>query len=143
MAAGAAGAGVTETAIQVGQEALGGQVDPGDIAAATVRSGADPGAPHELLAYERARRADIGTRSFAVDLLNRSLISNVLPVQALRGLGLFALGSFGPLRRRLMREGIGATGNLPSLMREPQGADRQNSPPSTRPEDAHMRQYAG
>ena len=114
-----------------------------DIAAATVRSGADPGAPHELLAYERARRADIGTRSFAVDLLNRSLISNVLPVQALRGLGLFALGSFGPLRRRLMREGIGATGNLPSLMREPQGADRQNNPPSTRPEDAHMRQYAG
>jgi 2-octaprenyl-6-methoxyphenol hydroxylase len=43
-----------------------------------------------------------------VDALNRSLLSDFLPLQGLRGAGLFALGRIAPLRRALMRQGLGA-----------------------------------
>ncbi len=67
--------------------------------------------------YETARRADLTSRSMAVDLLNRSLLSDFLPVQALRGLGLHLLGSVGPLRRAVMREGVMPRASQPRLMR--------------------------
>jgi 2-octaprenyl-6-methoxyphenol hydroxylase len=38
--------------------------------------------------YDRERRADVMSRTIAVDLLNRSLLSGFLPVQGLRGFGL-------------------------------------------------------
>ncbi len=69
---------------------------------------ADPGAAAALATYDRRRRADLRLRSTAVDLLNRSLLTDFLPVQAARGLGLFALGQFPALRRAVMRFGIGA-----------------------------------
>lgn len=77
----------------------------------------DPGADAALSRYETARRADLASRSMAVDLLNRSLLSDFLPVQAARGLGLHLLGSLGPLRRALMREGVTPRASQPRLMR--------------------------
>jgi 2-octaprenyl-6-methoxyphenol hydroxylase len=68
-------------------------------------------------AYDRRRRADIATRSVAVDLLNRSLLSDFLAVQGLRGLTLYALDRIGVLRRAAMREGVAPRGGLPALMR--------------------------
>ncbi|MCB1385415.1 MAG: FAD-dependent monooxygenase [Nitratireductor sp.] len=56
-------------------------------------------------AYHAARAADIHSRTASVDLLNRSLLSGFLPVQAARSFGLYALSSLGPLRRLAMREG--------------------------------------
>ncbi len=56
--------------------------------------------------FDGRRRADILSRTASVDLLNRSLLSNFLPVQALRAAGLHLLSSAGPLRGLLMREGI-------------------------------------
>ena len=44
--------------------------------------------------------------TISVDLLNRSLLSDFLPVQALRGLGLHLLANVGPLRRLVMRGGM-------------------------------------
>jgi 2-octaprenyl-6-methoxyphenol hydroxylase len=43
---------------------------------------------------------------FAIDLANRSLLSDFLPMQTLRAAGLHLVGSFGPLRRIAMREGL-------------------------------------
>ena len=43
--------------------------------------------------YDRRRRADIMSRTVSVDLLNRSLLSDFLPVQMLRAAGLQALAS--------------------------------------------------
>ena len=40
-----------------------------------------------------------------VDLLNRTLLSDFLPVQGARGLGLYLVDRIGPLRRAVMREG--------------------------------------
>ncbi len=68
--------------------------------------GADIGSDALLRAYSAARRGDIVSRTLGLDLLNRSLLSGFLPLQAARGLGLYALGTVGPLRRAFMRRGI-------------------------------------
>lgn len=71
-----------------------------------VASNQDVGAPHVLSRYVRARRADIVSRTIAIDFANRSLLSDFLPAQSLRALGLHAIGALGPIRRIAMREGL-------------------------------------
>lgn len=56
--------------------------------------------------FDRRRRADVVSRTVSVDLLNRSLLSGFLPMQMARAAGLHVLGSVGPLRGLVMREGI-------------------------------------
>jgi 2-octaprenyl-6-methoxyphenol hydroxylase len=70
-----------------------------------------------LEAYAEARRLDILTRTVGVDLLTRSLLTSLLPVQAARGLVLHGLNAIGPLRRFAMRAGMAPPNALPSLMR--------------------------
>ncbi|MDH4414081.1 MAG: UbiH/UbiF family hydroxylase [Rhizobium sp.] len=71
--------------------------------------------------FDRKRRIDIASRTASVDLLNRSLLSGLLPVQMLRAAGLQVLASVAPLRNLVMQEGV-APGrglkSLPSLLRE-------------------------
>ncbi|MBL4892489.1 MAG: UbiH/UbiF family hydroxylase [Rhizobiaceae bacterium] len=57
--------------------------------------------------YHDSRLRDVNLRATSIDLLNRSLLSNFLPTQLLRGFGLSVLGIAGPLRRMIMREGVG------------------------------------
>ncbi|MBV9114611.1 MAG: FAD-dependent monooxygenase [Hyphomicrobiales bacterium] len=66
----------------------------------------DIGAADVLDAYQDARANDIATRSAAVNLMNRSLLSTLLPFDLARGLGMAALDLVGPLRRFVMREGV-------------------------------------
>lgn len=66
----------------------------------------DPGAPAALEAYHSARQADVRSRTLAVDLLNRSLLTDFLPVQAARGIGLALASSVPLLRRALMQQGL-------------------------------------
>jgi 2-octaprenyl-6-methoxyphenol hydroxylase len=66
----------------------------------------DPGSKAALAAYDRRRRPDILARTGAVNLLNVSLLSNVIPAQLVRSAGLTALGGFAPLRALFMREGL-------------------------------------
>ena len=56
-------------------------------------------------------------RTIAVDLLNRTLLSDFLPIHGARGLGLYVIDRIGPLRRAIMREGIAPAGCAPRLMR--------------------------
>ena len=88
-----------------------------ELAADASRTGRDPGGADVLARYERMRRADVEGRTLAVDLLNRSLLTDFLPVQSARGLGLYALQKVGPLRRAVMREGVAPAAALPRLMR--------------------------
>jgi 2-octaprenyl-6-methoxyphenol hydroxylase len=78
----------------------------------------DIGVARTLKAYENSRRSDIFIRTNGIDILNRSLLSNLFPVDFLRGAGLFAFSMIGPLRRALMREGVLTHGTLPRLMQE-------------------------
>lgn len=65
--------------------------------------------------YDRARRPDILSRTIAVDLLNRSLLSDFLPVSLLRGAGVAALSRVGPLRHAAMHEGLAPGAALRAL----------------------------
>jgi 2-octaprenyl-6-methoxyphenol hydroxylase len=81
------------------------------------RDGADVGAADVLARYDAERRADVNSRTLAVDLLNRTLLSGFLPVQGARGLGLYLIERIGPLRRTVLREGVAPAASQPRLMR--------------------------
>jgi 2-octaprenyl-6-methoxyphenol hydroxylase len=88
-----------------------------EIVAAAHQHGDDVGSPDVIRSYEAERRADIVTRTLAVDLLNRSLLADFLPAHGARGLSLYLVDRIGPLRRTLMREGITPATSQPKLMR--------------------------
>jgi 2-octaprenyl-6-methoxyphenol hydroxylase len=69
-----------------------------------------------LKTYGAARRGDIALRVNGVDVLNRSLLTEFLPVDLMRGAAFLAFSMIGPLRRALMREGVLTHGTLPRLM---------------------------
>jgi len=80
--------------------------DIADIVREAMLSGEDPGSPRVMDRYGSARRADVASRTIAIDLANRSLLSDFLPMQSLRAAGLHLVGSWGPIRRIAMREGL-------------------------------------
>ena len=88
----------------------------GELVVEARREGSDVGAPDLLARYDRMRRADVTAARFAVDALNRSLLSDFLPVQGARGFGLYLLDRVAPLRRAVMREGVEPAAQ-PRLMR--------------------------
>ncbi len=76
------------------------------LASDAYREQQDPGSPALLDAYDDGRRSDTRPRKMAIDLLNRSLIADLLPFDAVRAFGLWALRSVPPLRRAVMRRGV-------------------------------------
>ncbi len=80
--------------------------DIADIVGASIANGEDIGSDALLQSYTRHRSADVFSRTFAVDMANRTLLSDFLPVQSLRAAGLHALNAVGPIRRLAMREGL-------------------------------------
>ena len=88
-----------------------------ELVVAAHRAGRDIGGADVTSRYDRMRRTDVGSRTLAINLLNRSLLSDFLPVQSARGLGLYLLDRIGPLRRAVMREGVAPAAGQPRLMR--------------------------
>lgn len=74
------------------RDAVAGADDPGELAA--------------LSAYDRSRQADVRLRTGAVDALNRTLLTDLLPADLMRGAGLLALSRIASLRRLVMRQGL-------------------------------------
>ncbi len=71
--------------------------------------------------FDGRRKLDVLSRTASVDLLNRSLLSSLLPVQMLRATGLQILASFAPLRNLVMHEGVAPGHSLsafPNFLRE-------------------------
>jgi 2-octaprenyl-6-methoxyphenol hydroxylase len=80
--------------------------DLAQVVGKAISHGEDPGAPQVLQRYAAARRSDIASRTLIIDLANRSLLTDLLPVQTARAAGMHLLGAIGPLRRLAMREGL-------------------------------------
>ena len=87
-----------------------------ELVAQASAAGTNIGATEILNTYDSRRRLDVLPRTALVDFLNRSLFSELLPLQGLRGLGLFMLDTVGPLRRAVMRQGMEPQSNLPKIM---------------------------
>jgi 2-octaprenyl-6-methoxyphenol hydroxylase len=107
--------------------------DVAHLIEATVESraeGRDLGGPEALALYESFRRLDVAFRSGAVDILNRSLLAGLPPVDFLRSAALSMLGAVGPLRRLVMSEGAAPHFSMPKLMRASPSTPKQgNSAP--------------
>ena len=88
-----------------------------DCVADALAEGRDPGGVETLETYAQARRLDIMTRTLGVDLLSRSLLTTLPPLQAVRGMALHGLNLLSPLRRAVMRIGLAPPTELPRLMR--------------------------
>ncbi|ACL59968.1 UbiH/UbiF family hydroxylase [Methylobacterium nodulans] len=87
-----------------------------DLVVEARHHGQDPGSDALLARFARSRGFDARLRTAAVDALNRSLLSGLLPADLLRGAGLLALATIAPLRRVVMREGILPRFGTPRLM---------------------------
>ena len=82
-------------AVHLADAVLAGRHDASDAAHAAV-----------LSAYDRSRRADVWSRTAAIDIVNRSLLATLLPFDAARSLLLAAARDIPALRRRLMQAGL-------------------------------------
>jgi 2-octaprenyl-6-methoxyphenol hydroxylase len=80
--------------------------DVQDLCSAVLKNKSDPGAQTVLNHYHNSRRSDIMTRLYAVDALNKSLLSPFLPVHAARALGMKLLDRVPLIRHFLMRQGL-------------------------------------
>ena len=88
-----------------------------EVLGEAIRRGEDVAAPDVLARYQQWRRFDTVTMALVTDVTNR-LFSNDNPVlRGLRDLGLGAVNALPSLRRGLIREAAGLTGELPALMR--------------------------
>ena len=81
------------------------------------RAGEDIGGGSVLERYDGLRRSDVTSRAMAVDVLNRTLLSDFLPLHGARQFSFLMLQNIGPLRRAVMREGVIPTLSQPRLMR--------------------------
>jgi 2-octaprenyl-6-methoxyphenol hydroxylase len=89
-----------------------------ELAGDAVAGGSDPGAEAVLAAYAARRKSDLRNRATAVDMLNRSLLTDFLPLQMARRFGVLALDRIAPLRQIVMREGLAPQSDQPRLMQE-------------------------
>jgi 2-octaprenyl-6-methoxyphenol hydroxylase len=81
------------------------------------RLGLDIGEERLLRRYERWRRFDALLLAAVTDGLNRLFSNAIPPVRLIRDLGLAAVDRLPPLKRFLMRDAMGLTGELPRLAR--------------------------
>lgn len=68
----------------------------------------NPGDPVKLARYARQRRPDAFLRLYGIDLLNRTSQLSPRPLRDLRAAGLAVMHGVAPLRRQMMRMGLGA-----------------------------------
>ncbi|WP_102109825.1 FAD-dependent monooxygenase [Oceaniglobus roseus] len=80
-----------------------------DVATLLDCLGEDPGAPEGLERHARIRGRDVTVRAGVIDLFNRVCRSDFDAVVRLRSAGLRAVHDIAPIRRGVMRAGLGAT----------------------------------
>ncbi|QFQ86744.1 UbiH/UbiF family hydroxylase [Paracoccus kondratievae] len=79
-----------------------------DLASLLDLSSDDPGSARSLAAYERRRRPEAMARLIGIDALNRASMISARPLRDLRAATLGGLYAVSPVRRILMRAGLGA-----------------------------------
>ena len=88
-----------------------------DVLGDARRRGEDPGRADVTERYARWRRFDTGAMGLFTDLTNRVFSTDNPAMRAGRGLAMGAVQALPALRRRIIREAAGLTGDLPELMR--------------------------
>ena len=94
-----------------------------EIIVEEARLGLDIGAAPGLERYQRWRRFDSAFSAAVMDGLNRLFSNDSAPLRVLRDLGLGLVDRAPQLKRFLVREAAGATGNVPRLLEGREGVD--------------------
>jgi 2-octaprenyl-6-methoxyphenol hydroxylase len=90
----------------------------------------DPGGGALLVRYDALRRRDVQPRQQVIDMMNRSLLSGFMALEAGRAAGIGLLQQFAPLRRAAMQYGLAPSSALPRVMRPQHPLDQGNAPAS-------------
>lgn len=93
----------------------------------------DAGSDRVIRAYDSGRRPDILARTGSVDVLNRTLLSDFLPAQIIRGTGLEILRVVPPLRAFFMREGLRPGGGFKALLPSFSAENKKTTLPTVTP----------
>jgi 2-octaprenyl-6-methoxyphenol hydroxylase len=88
-----------------------------EIMVESARLGLDIGDATQLERYERWRRFDSAFSATVMDGLNRLFSNDSALLRVLRDLGLGLVDRAPGVKRFLVREAAGATGNVPRLLR--------------------------
>ena len=80
-----------------------------DLRALIDLSAGDPGSAASLAAYERRRRPEAMARLLGIDALNRASMISARPLRDLRAAALGGLYAIAPVRRVMMRAGLGVS----------------------------------
>ena len=80
-----------------------------DLSALIDLSAGDPGSAASLATYERRRRPEAMARLLGIDALNRTSMISARPLRDLRAATLGGLYAIAPLRRVMMRAGLGVS----------------------------------
>ncbi len=91
----------------IGAQGLNMALRDGEDASKLIAGADDPGADDILREYDVSRRRDVMPRQQVIDLMNRSLLTGFVPLEMARAAGLGLIGAIGPLRRYIMRQGLG------------------------------------
>ena len=101
----------------IGAQGLNMSLRDAALAADLVLAAKDPGSESVMSEYNAARRAEVLPRQQLIDLMNKSLLLGLLPMESARAASLAALHYIGPLKRIVMQHGLSPTQNLPFAMR--------------------------
>lgn len=88
-----------------------------EVVAEAMRLGLDPGNAESLKRYEQWRRFDSTVSTFAFDGLNRLFSNDWTLVRAARDVGLGVVDRLPFVKRLLVSEAAGMTGELPRLLK--------------------------
>ncbi len=101
----------------IGAQGLNMSLRDAALAADLILASKDPGSNAVMSDYNSARRAEVLPRQQLIDLMNKSLLLGLLPLEGARAICLSALYHIGPIKRLVMQHGLSATHDLPFAMR--------------------------
>ena len=101
----------------IGAQGLNMSLRDAALAADLILAAKDAGSESVMSEYNLARRAEVLPRQQLIDLMNKSLLLGLLPLEGARAASLAALHYISPLKRLVMQHGLSATHNLPFAMR--------------------------
>ena len=100
----------------IGAQGLNMSLRDAALAADLILASKDAGSDSLMAEYNALRRAEVLPRQHLIDLMNKSLLLGLLPLEGARALGFSALHYVGPMKRFIMEHGLQSR-NLPYAMR--------------------------
>jgi 2-octaprenyl-6-methoxyphenol hydroxylase len=101
----------------IGAQGLNMSLRDAALAADLILASKDAGSDSLMAEYNALRRAEVLPRQQLIDLMNKSLLLGLLPLEVARALSLSALHYIGPLKHLVMQQGLQPSHNLPFAMR--------------------------